>query len=173
MTCTENNSTKPDIRASENILGFKLCAEAEKFFQTSCQRYTLRAIFLQMKIASDLRQHNIPTLLQIMACRLFGAKPLSEPMLPYCQLDPTEHISMKFYSKFRSFHSRKYTRKCRLRNGGHFVSAWMCWGMDKSMYLQHILFCRMQLKQNFAHTKTTRPSWCAQNLVIIILEKKK
>ena len=35
-----------------------------------------------------MRQHNIPTLLQIMACRLFSAKQLSEPMLPYCQLDP-------------------------------------------------------------------------------------
>ena len=27
-------------------------------------------------------------LVQIMACRLFGAKPLSEPKLGYCQLDP-------------------------------------------------------------------------------------
>ena len=24
---------------------------------------------------------------QLMACHLFGAKPLSEPMLTYCQLD--------------------------------------------------------------------------------------
>ena len=28
------------------------------------------------------------SLVQIMACRLFGAKPLSEPMLEYCQLNP-------------------------------------------------------------------------------------
>ena len=35
-----------------------------------------------------------------MACRLFGAKPLSEPMLPYCQLDPKDHKSMKFYFNF-------------------------------------------------------------------------
>ena len=76
-----------------------------------------------------MRQYNIPTLLQIMTCRLFGAKPLSEPTLPYCQLIPTEHISMKFYSKFTSFHSRRCTGKCRLRNGGHFVSASMCWLM--------------------------------------------
>ena len=27
---------------------------------------------------------------QVMACRLFGAKPLPEPMLTYCQLDPQE-----------------------------------------------------------------------------------
>ena len=36
-----------------------------------------------------------------MACRLLGAKPLSEPMLPYYQLDPKEYISVKFYSKFK------------------------------------------------------------------------
>ena len=54
------------------------------------------------------RQYNIPTLVQIMACGLFGAKPLSEPMLPYCQLHPKEHISMKFYLKF--IHSN--WRKC-------------------------------------------------------------
>ena len=30
-----------------------------------------------------------------MACRLVGAKSLSEPMLDYCQLDPCEHISVK------------------------------------------------------------------------------
>ena len=50
-----------------------------------------------------MRQYNIPALLQIMACRLFGAKPLSEPMLPYCQLDPKEHILVKFYSKLKIF----------------------------------------------------------------------
>ena len=58
-----------------------------------------------------------------MACRLFGDKPLSEPMLPYYQLDHKEHISVKFHSEFNSFHSRKYTWKCRLRNGVNFVSA--------------------------------------------------
>ena len=50
-----------------------------------------------------MRECNIPTLVQIMACRMFGTKPLCEPMLPYCQLDPKEHISMKFYSKFKIF----------------------------------------------------------------------
>ena len=34
---------------------------------------------------------------QIMACRLFGTKPLSEPMLPYCQLTPGEYISVNFF----------------------------------------------------------------------------
>ena len=31
-----------------------------------------------------MRQKPNPSLVQIMACRLFGAKPLSEPMLEYC-----------------------------------------------------------------------------------------
>ena len=48
-----------------------------------------------------------------MACRLISTKPLSEPILPYCQLEPKEHISMKFYLKFKSFHSRKCTGKWR------------------------------------------------------------
>ena len=57
-----------------------------------------------------VHQHNIPTLLQITVWHLFGAKPLSEPMLPYCRLkhqehisEHQEHISVKFYSKFENF----------------------------------------------------------------------
>ena len=42
-----------------------------------------------------------------MACHLFGAMPLPEPMVKYCQLDPSEHISIKFHLKFKTFHSRK------------------------------------------------------------------
>ena len=45
-------------------------------------------------------QHDIPTLLQIMACRLFGAKPLSEPMPPYCRLNHKKYISVKSSLKF-------------------------------------------------------------------------
>ena len=35
-----------------------------------------------------------------MACRLVGAKPLTEPMLEYCQLDSKEQTSVKFWSNF-------------------------------------------------------------------------
>ena len=37
--------------------------------------------------AAYMRQCIRSTLTQIMACRLFGAKPLSKPILGYCQLD--------------------------------------------------------------------------------------
>ena len=60
-----------------------------------------------------IHQYNIPTLVQIMACRLFGAKPLSEQMLHYGQLDPKEHISVKFPLKFQSFRLKKCTWKWR------------------------------------------------------------
>ena len=52
------------------------------------------------------------SLVHAMACRLFGAKPLPEPMLTYCQLDP----SMKFESKYKIFHSWKFIWKCCLPN---------------------------------------------------------
>ena len=58
-------------------------------------------------------------LVQIMACRLFGAKPLSKPILGYYQLDPYEQSSVKFPSKYKTFHSLKCIWRHRLRNGGH------------------------------------------------------
>ena len=39
-----------------------------------------------------------------MACAMFGAKPLPEPVLKYCQLDTEEQNSMKFESKYKTFH---------------------------------------------------------------------
>ena len=76
--------------------------------------------------AAYMHQWTGSALVQIMACRLDGAKPLSELMLTYYQLDPKEHISMKFYLKFKCFHSRKCIWKCHLENGIHLVSASVC-----------------------------------------------
>ena len=38
-----------------------------------------------------------------MACRLFGVKPLSAQILPYCQLHPKEHILVKFIENSKVF----------------------------------------------------------------------
>ena len=38
-------------------------------------------------------------LVQVMSCRLSGAKPLTGPLLPYCQLGPCEKTSVKFEQK--------------------------------------------------------------------------
>ena len=57
-----------------------------------------------------------PSLVQIMVCRLFGTKPLSEPILDYCQLDPCEHISVKIKKKkYNNFHWRKWIWNCHLQ----------------------------------------------------------
>ena len=39
---------------------------------------------------------NKPSLVQMMACRLFGTKPLSEPMLTYCLLHCQEQWNLNF-----------------------------------------------------------------------------
>ena len=75
--------------------------------------------------ASYMPQWTGSALVQIMACRLDGNKPLSEPMLTYCQLKSQGHISMTFYLKFKYFHSRKCNWNWRLRNSGNFVSGSM------------------------------------------------
>ena len=45
---------------------------------------------------SELCQY---ALVHVMVCRLFGAKPLHEPMLTYCQLNPKEQTSVELQSK--------------------------------------------------------------------------
>ena len=56
-----------------------------------------------------------------MACRLFGARALHEPMLAYCQLDSWEQTSVKFESEFYHFHLKKNEFEIVCQNGGHFV----------------------------------------------------
>ena len=73
-----------------------------------------------------MRQQTRPSLVQIMACGLISTKPLSESMLPSCQLDLKEHISVKFYLKFKSLQSRKCTWKCCMWNGNYSAWASMC-----------------------------------------------
>ena len=46
--------------------------------------------------AAYMRQWLRSALVQIKACRLFGAKPLPKPMLGYCQVDPCEQTSWNF-----------------------------------------------------------------------------
>ena len=54
-----------------------------------------------------LHHQTMLPLVQIMDCRLCGTKPLSEPILPYCQLDPYEQISMNFFIEIQIFSLKK------------------------------------------------------------------
>ena len=53
--------------------------------------------------AAYMRQWIGSTLIQIIACCLFGTKPLSKPMLGYCQLDSSEQTSVNFQSRYKLF----------------------------------------------------------------------
>ena len=64
--------------------------------------------------AAYMHQWTGSALVQVMACRLFGAKPLPEPMLVDCQLESWKQVSVKFGSEFYHFYSRKCIWKCHL-----------------------------------------------------------
>ena len=89
--------------------------------------------------AAYMRQGIGSALVQIMACRQFGAKPLSKPLLDYYQLDPWEQSSGKFQSKYKTLQSQKCIWKYRLRNGRHFVQGGISykqwhWSNHKMVY---------------------------------------
>ena len=96
-------------------------------------------IFLSFKINSSppsatyMCHRTGSALVQVMPCCLFGAKPLTEPILNYCQLHPWEQTSVKFDWQYKTFHSRKCIWICHLWNGGHFV-----WG-DMSYELMQLM----------------------------------
>ena len=64
--------------------------------------------------AEYMRQWIGSALVQIMACCLFSANPLSKPMLGCWQLTPYKQTSVKFWSRFKIFYSWKCIWKyCR------------------------------------------------------------
>ena len=85
--------------------------------------------------AAYMRQLSGSALVRVMACRLFDAKPLLEPVLVYCQLDSWEQISVKFELEFYHFHSRKCIWNCRLPKWqpfrpGRYEFRWLSTGMN-------------------------------------------
>ena len=63
---------------------------------------------------------NEVSIAQVVACLLFNTNLLPGPTLTYCQLNPYEHTSVKFKSKYKSFNSWKCIWDCCLWNGSHF-----------------------------------------------------
>ena len=67
-----------------------------------------------------MRQRIGSSLVQIMAC-LFGAKPLPEPMLPYCQMDSYEHSLVNLNRNSIIFFQENATVNVVYQNGGHSI----------------------------------------------------
>ena len=131
----ENSITWPD---HDNVV---LCGSCDLTLLLECKGvlWTMKTcccfVFSKKNIYSlrpldvFVRHQARSSLAQIMACHLIGPRPLPEPMLDYCWLDPGEQISVKFELKFLcfhpgGFHSSKCAWKC-LESGVHFVSASM------------------------------------------------
>ena len=64
--------------------------------------------------ATYMHQWTGSTLVQVIACCFFSAKPLLKLVLAYCQMDCWEQISVKFEFEFCHFHSRKCIWNCHL-----------------------------------------------------------
>ena len=66
------------------------------------------------------------SLVQVMAWCLSGAKPSTETVLTYCQLDPHEQTLVRFKSKQKHFHSGKCLKNvvCKMSD---FVAAIIEW----------------------------------------------
>ena len=76
----------------------------------------------------------MPSLVQIIACRLFCAKPLFEPMLVYCQLE-TNFSGIQI--KIRIVHSRKCILRC---------AKWPCWlGLSRLTPSVKVITCEAWL----------------------------
>ena len=81
--------------------------------------------------AAYMRQWIRSALVQIMACRLFGAKPLFKPMLSYCQLDPKEQTSLIFNRNTNLFINQNASENivCEMAtilSRGRWVKVWTC-----------------------------------------------
>ena len=76
-------------------------------------------------IPSEAYMHSLTrsSLVQVMPCRRFDTKTLTEPSLIYSQLNPGKYISMKFYLKFESFiHENAFQNSSTML--GSFILSW-------------------------------------------------
>ena len=120
---------RPSINIADMASGFVSMSQdtagyiADNFLQNTQNRHpiaypwaTQYAIshFNSSRLNEYIREYTRPSLVQIMACHLIGAK-------PYCSSDHCEHTSVKSKSKYNNFYTRKCIWKCSLQNGSHFV----------------------------------------------------
>ena len=117
--------------------------------------------------ASYMHQRIRSALAQIKACNLFDTKPLSKPMWDYCQLGHWEQTSVKFQSKYETFHKEIHLKilssKWRLfcPGGGWFK----LWFMFHHTVVSFAMSCYIGLHYNgiwlYIHPQQTVESSCS------------
>ena len=73
-----------------------------------------------------MRRQTLTSLVLIMACRLLGTKPLSEPMLVYCYLEPSNTHFSEIGIEILTFPFKKIQLKMSSANWRPFCLASMC-----------------------------------------------
>ena len=86
-----------------------------------CSRWWLRSALPRGSLRT------MSSLVQVTACHLFGAKPLTQQMLNNWHLDPWEQISVKFLIKKKTFSLMKIALKLSYaKNGTHYIQVSIC-----------------------------------------------
>ena len=77
-----------------------------KMYQTPVKRSSWLGYFISPQCRIYMRRWIWSALIRVMVSRLFGVKPLPEPVLSYNQLDLWEQTSVKLQLKFKHLHWR-------------------------------------------------------------------
>ena len=82
-----------------------------------------RPFCLGLTVEDSRRLHSLLSILvPVLACRIFGAKLVPEPVPTYCHYPPGID-TFELLNRNTSFRSRKWWRNQRLRNARHFVES--------------------------------------------------
>ena len=84
-------------------LGGKPLSESAMVSLSDSYKYASQGLISSPPSAAYMCQWIRSALVYIMGCRLFNAKPLSKPMLGYCQLDPLEKNFSEIFIKMQNF----------------------------------------------------------------------
>ena len=109
-----------------------------------------------------MRRWNGSVLVQVMACRRFGAESLPDPMLIYCQLDPKEHTSVKFEAKYKTIHSRNTSENVVCEMAAILSSGrWVIWQPRGSDMLPKFLenFQKSQIGEWYTTCDVSTPTF--------------
>ena len=124
---------------SHKITRIKLLCSVTKNKDTLLLVTLTRLVNRSPTSAAFMPQWNGSALVQIMACRLFGAKPLSKPTQGYSQLDPCEQWNFNQNTSF-FIHGNGNASEWKYHplNGGHFVrGVGVGWGQLSYLYTNH------------------------------------
>ena len=103
-----------------------------------------------------MRKQIRQSLLQIMACRLFGDKPLSEPILAYCSVDPGNKLHY-IWIKIHWFYFKKMHLKMFSANWWLFCSGFC------TFKVAHIISVFNTMMKS--HEKTFCVSWASVQII--------